>query len=177
MDEKDYGQNTPEMGYNDNSQNNNDAPESYANSKYGTVSNGTGTNFNSREIYTNTLGIVSLILGIMSMIFFVFNIINIIVGILAIVFGLTQLSRDKLFNKKSGLAIAGFVTGVAGIMFTIIFYVLLFAGVFRSGLVDIMKNQNETTIEEYDQNDGSDVYDDDGDSFDLDEFLNKIDQI
>jgi membrane-bound ClpP family serine protease len=170
MNQKDYGQNTPNQGYNGYSQNNNESSNDYSNSSYGTVSNGPYSGMNSREIYTNTLGIVSLILGVMSMIFFVFNIINIIVGILAIVFGLSLLNRDKLFHKKSGLAVAGFVTGILGIVFTIVFYVLLFTGVFRSGLVDLVRDQNEkTVIEEYN--------DDDGDSFDLDDFLNQVDQI
>ena len=66
-------------------------------------------------------GIASLVLGILALVFFC-TCINVIAGILAIVFGIIQLTQ----YEKKGLAIGGLVTGIIGVLLTILLYTSVF---------------------------------------------------
>ena len=78
----------------------------------------------------NSFGIASLVLGILGILFFLAPYIGIFGSILAIIF-----SRVQQKKQKSGLATAGLVTGIIGLIFNIIlifliiiFLVLIFSG-------------------------------------------------
>jgi hypothetical protein len=74
-------------------------------------------------VVSNGLAVASLVLGIIAIVSFVTIVIPCLCGVLAIVFGAIGWSRANHGAPSKGIAIAGFVCGIAGIALMILFVV------------------------------------------------------
>lgn len=82
-------------------------------------------------------GIASMILGIVAIVLFGIWQVSIPCGILAIIFGVLGI---KAINK--GMAIAGLVTGIIGLLISIFIIILLFSIGFLKGFSDGLNKNN-----------------------------------
>ncbi len=88
------------------------------------------------ETKTSGMAIASMVLGICSVLLFWVFILDIILGILAVIFGFVALNEIKKKGTKGrGMAIAGVVTGFAGILIVIIAVIA-----WTAFIVPVMKN-------------------------------------
>lgn len=76
---------------------------------------------NRKKETGNGFAVASMVLGLVSLILFCTGI-NIIIAILAIVFGIIHLVKQK---QKSGMAVAGIITAVVGILAFITYWILI----------------------------------------------------
>ena len=111
---------------------------------------------------SNGMGIASMILGIISLLLFC-TCINWITAILAIIFGIIQLTR----GKEKGFAVAGIVTAAISLVFSLVLYGCLAAGMSRAGLSydDFYDSYYDSYYDDY-YNDYYDYYNDYYDDYD-----------
>jgi len=74
---------------------------------------------------TNGMAVASLVLGILSLLLFFTVVPPFILGALAVIFGALGLSKTKQGAPHRGLALAGLICGVAGIVAAIAFIALV----------------------------------------------------
>lgn len=74
-------------------------------------------------------GIASLVLGIISLLLFC-TCVNWITGTLAIIFGIIQIAK----NREKGFAVAGIVTAGISMLFAVVLYVSMAAGLSAAGM-------------------------------------------
>lgn len=115
-------------------------------------------NNDSNEPESKTYSVLSLIMGILSLVFCCCSIVGIIPGIVGIILA----NKAKKNGETSGMATAGLVCSIIGIVFgaiVTIFYAIYFAAVMqvinewnRTGMIDQIQNMNESELVEFLEN-------------------------
>lgn len=105
---------------------------------------------------TEGFGIASMVLGIISLLLFC-TCINWITAILAIIFGILQMIRCR----EKTFAVAGIITAALSLLFAIVLYISLAAGMTQSGISydDLYDNYYNFYDDSYYDNDYYDDYD------------------
>ena len=73
----------------------------------------------------NGMAVAGMVLGIISLVFFWGHIFCWIPGILAIIFSALGLKKSKVVGKGRGMAMAGLITSIIGIVLSIVFLIIL----------------------------------------------------
>jgi hypothetical protein len=90
---------------------------------------------------SNGFAVTSLVLGILAVVLFFTIWIPFLLGILAIVFGGIGIARaNQMGGHQKGLAIAGLVCGIAGIVISIAFVTLLVTVIDRQVMQDVFES-------------------------------------
>lgn len=115
-------------------------------------------NNDSNESESKTYSVLSLIMGILSLVFCCCSIVGIIPGIVGIILA----NKAKKNGETSGMATAGLVCSIIGIVFgaiVTIFYAIYFAAVMqvinewnRTGMINQIQNMNESELIEFLEN-------------------------
>jgi uncharacterized protein DUF4190 len=89
---------------------------------------------------SNGFAVAALVLGILTIVFFFTFWFDWLMGALAIVFGALGIARANKGARQKGMAIAGLVCGAVGIVFSILFIVLIVNVANNSDVKDVINS-------------------------------------
>jgi Domain of unknown function (DUF4190) len=95
---------------------------------------------------SNGFAVTSLVLGILSIVLFFTIWIPFILAILAIIFGALGISNARKGAPRKGMAIAGLICGIAGVVIAVLFIVLIVSAVNDPEFQDVFSSVFESPI-------------------------------
>jgi hypothetical protein len=88
---------------------------------------------------SNGFAVAALVLGILSLVLFFTIWLPFLLGVLAVIFGALGISRAKAMGgRQKGLAVAGLVCGIAGMLVAVLFIVLIVNVVNNKDVQDVL---------------------------------------